>query len=271
MEVRETLGEIRLPDTRHPMHRADEHGPPLFGQQRGLELLQFLLAPDEAPGGPGREWNRTRPKPPRESAILRARIETVVVVPVTALGPAPEPQIVAARAARLIERGLDDMAGVRPLVAAMSFVEAPRRRLARGPIRVVPGLDLLLVQMAAQEEVHVVREPPMAVALVGEVAERVVDEGEAEARQALAPGIGCQPPHLIRGEEQLAAVVVIAREPRGVETHDMDVERLARKPECLAVAQEWVRRLPGRDEFIASQLRGHPLPVGFLPGEQLFP
>src|SRR5687768_15916957 len=121
-----------------------------------------MLSPHEGPRGREWWWRRKLADPPCEPAILGTLVEAVVVVPVAAPGPAPEAQVIAEWAPLRVERRRDDVAGVGPLVGMMAFIEASRSELARGAIRIFPGIHRFVVEVTAEEEVHVVREEPLA-------------------------------------------------------------------------------------------------------------
>ncbi|WP_197041465.1 hypothetical protein [Chondromyces apiculatus] len=125
-------------------------------------------------------------------------------------------------------------------------------RLVRGAL----GEDVLVVEVAAEEQVDVLREEIARGLRVGEIVERVMDEGQAEAGQRVSPGVRGEAVHLILGEEELAAVGVVAAQPRGVEADHVDIEgevaHTARHAVTSAMSPVKQTRSPGMPSLTSS-------------------
>ena len=126
----EARRQVRLADARHPLHGTDGHGAAGAGrvQQRLAEGAQLGLPADEDGGAGGQRLCRPAALPqrrsPGEATVLRILVEGAVAEPVAALGPAPELHVVAQGPAVVIEGHVQDVEGVLPEVALVSFIEA---------------------------------------------------------------------------------------------------------------------------------------------------
>ncbi len=148
----------------------------------------------------------------------------------------------------------------------MAFVDAAGRDLAKRLLGRGDGDEVLLVQVAAQEEVDVLGQEIPGVAGIGEVGKGVMDQREAEAGEGVALRVRREARDLVLGEQELAAVVVAAAEPRGVEAEDVDVEGQVEAQQLGPVAEQAVRRALGEAIDDAEVLQ--PLAIGRAAREQ---
>jgi len=227
----EVLDKPRLPHTRHPVDGA--HAGSALGalcrKEGCLERRQLGLAADEHALGLRVELDLladllrlAQLRRPAEVAAVGAPIEPAGLVPTGAVAPSAEVNAVDQRTRLVVQLDLDEVVLAGPAIALVALIETA----GGDDARLVPGLDVVRdrgrVLVAVEDEIDALREPQPCVALIGEPAQRVMDQGQPEAVQRGAAVVRGQHVDLCSGEQQFALVVFAPAQPGGVEPDDVD-------------------------------------------------
>ncbi|MDI1434795.1 hypothetical protein QHF89_35165 [Polyangium sorediatum] len=122
-----------------------------------------------------------------------------------------------------------------------------------------------MVQMTAQQEIHVLCEQRTTRVTIAQIRERMMHEGEAKTWEG-STAFGREPRDLVLGQQQVVAVA-FAAEPCGIQADDVNVERMIGKTDGRPVTEAAMGRLLRHEAGVAE--RRHPPPIRALACEQL--